>query len=179
PYTTLFRSWGYANRYNTKVATALDQYEIENGYTTARLNFDRENRFYASVGFDGGVWYGQGRYDDNNTWTIKGRLGQHSGKAFEGIYSPTGYWHKKNINYRNTLTPIVMDNIWYPTPIMRLADLYLLYAEARNEVLVTPDNNVWEYVNRVRNRSGLANVQDAWTQFSNRPTKYQNKVGMR
>src|SRR5690606_4514124 len=76
-------TWGYATRYETKVATAMDQYEIENGYTTAKLNFDRENRFYASVGFDGGVWYGQGRYDDNNTWTIKGRLGQHSGKAFE------------------------------------------------------------------------------------------------
>src|SRR5690606_39544924 len=49
-----------------RTATPADEYRIANSYETAAFNFDREPRFYADLGFDGGIWYGQGRFDDDN-----------------------------------------------------------------------------------------------------------------
>jgi hypothetical protein len=63
-------SWDNANMFGLRVATEADRINLINGYSTAQLNFDREDRFYASLGFDGGVWYGQGKYDDLNTWNV-------------------------------------------------------------------------------------------------------------
>src|SRR5690606_29804188 len=51
-------TWDHANRYELKIAEAKDRNYIKEGYTTAKLNFDREPRFYADLGFDGGRWYG-------------------------------------------------------------------------------------------------------------------------
>jgi hypothetical protein len=59
-----------------------------------------------------------------------------------------------------------------------MADLYLLYAEALNEWLETPNEEVYEYVNLVRQRAGLENVQDAWTKYAKNPDKYKSKAGM-
>ena len=39
-----------------RVATADERYNFQEGYTSARINFDRENRFYADIGFDGEKW---------------------------------------------------------------------------------------------------------------------------
>ena len=59
------KTWDYSKRFELKVATEAEKYNLEEGYTTALLHFDREPRFYASLGFDGGIWYGQGRLDDD------------------------------------------------------------------------------------------------------------------
>src|SRR5690606_2450303 len=61
---------------------------------------------------------------------------------------------------------------------MRLADLYLLYAEALNEVS-GPEPEVYEYVNLVRARAGLPTVEDSWTRYSRQPTKFTHQDGMR
>jgi len=60
-----------------------------------------------------------------------------------------------------------------------MADLYLLYAEALNEYLDAPTEEVWEYVNLVRDRAGLESVQDAWTNYAKIDDKYTKKEGMR
>jgi hypothetical protein len=66
----------------------------------------------------------------------------------------------------------------YPFPTMRLADLYLLYAEALNEAN-GPSQDVYKYLNMIRTRAGLPSVQDSWTNFSSNPGAYQNKDGLR
>src|SRR5690606_8306353 len=53
-------SWDYTGRYDIQEATEDDKYYIEPYYTTAKLNFYREPRFYADLGFDGGKWWGNG-----------------------------------------------------------------------------------------------------------------------
>jgi hypothetical protein len=58
------KTWDYENRFALRMAVDADKLYLKNGYTTAYLNFNREPRFYADLGFDGGIWYGQGRYDD-------------------------------------------------------------------------------------------------------------------
>ncbi|SCD19145.1 SusD domain protein [Proteiniphilum saccharofermentans] len=40
-------------------------------------------------------------------------------------------------------------------PLIRLADVMLMYAEAQNEALSSPDQSVYDAVNAVRNRAGM------------------------
>lgn len=52
------KTWNYNGRYDLRTAEDTDRLYIRNGFTTAYLNFDREPRFYADLGFDGGIWQG-------------------------------------------------------------------------------------------------------------------------
>ena len=62
---------------------------------------------------------------------------------------------------------------------MRLSDLYLLYAEALNESQENPANEVYQYIDLVRQRAGLEGVIDSWSKYSNVPNKPLTKNGMR
>lgn len=172
------KTYDYEGRFKLKTATAADKYNIKQGYTTVAMHFNRENRFYASTGFDGGIWYGQGKFDDNDTWHLEGRAGGFTSRQIGNRYTPTGYWPKKLINYQNVVNVSTYSVVGYYFPMMRLADLYLLYAEAANEYM-GPNDESLEYVNRVRARAGLPTVEYAWTNYSNLPTKYQEKDGLR
>jgi hypothetical protein len=66
----------------------------------------------------------------------------------------------------------------YPWPEIRLADLYLLYAEALNEVN-GPGAETYKWIDEVRNRAGLPTVAFSWDNFSNQGTKYTTKTGLR
>jgi len=171
-------TYDYVNRYDLKTAGENDKFNIKKGYTTATLNFNRENRFYATLGFDGGVWYGQGRLDDNNPWHIFGKSGQAAAISVITAYSTTGYWPKKLINYNNVIENNSYSSTWYPWPVFRLADLYLLYAESENEAN-GPSAEVYEFINKVRERAGLEKVEDAWPLYSNVPDKHLNQNGLR
>lgn len=172
-------TWDYEGRYELKAGTAEDKNHIRQGYTTAKMNFDREIRFYASLGFDGGNWFGQGKYNDADQFMVQGKMGQYTGIFIATNYSPTGYWLKKLIHYQNVVRTTSQYSVnWYPVPIMRLSDLYLLYAEALNEYY-GPGDEVYGYLNALREKVGLPTVQDAWTQFSNNPGKFQTKEGLR
>ena len=59
-------TWDYSSRFKLRIPEYEHRYNLKQGYTTVRLHFNRENRYYASLGFDGGIWYGQGRFDDNS-----------------------------------------------------------------------------------------------------------------
>lgn len=172
------KEWDYAGRRELAVGGASDRYNIKEGYTTVKSHFNRENRFYASIGFDGGIWFGQGRYDDNDPFYLMGKAGQAAGVIDRQYHSPTGYWPKKMVHYQNVITASGYTENWYPWPVMRLADLYLLYAEALNEVS-GPSADIYEYVNRVRERGGLPTVEDAWSNYSTKPEKHLSKDGLR
>lgn len=173
-------TWDYAGRFDLQVASEEDRYNLKEGYTTAALNFNREPRFYASLAFDGGIWYGQGRFDDDgDLFFISSKQGQPAAAINLTSYSITGYWPKKLVHYDNV---IGTDNAYtiedYPWPVLRLADLYLLYAETLNEV-GGPVPEVHEYVNKVRARADLPPVEEAWSNYSTSPNKYTTQEGMR
>lgn len=67
----------------------------------------------------------------------------------------------------------------FTIPNIRLADLYLLRAEAENEVKASPDNDVYQWVDSIRLRAGLEGVLDSWNKYSNIPNKPTTKEGMR
>lgn len=172
-------TWDYANRYELRVGTEAERYNIKEEYTTAEYNFDRENRFYGGLGFDGGIWYGQGKYDDNNTYWFEGRVGQYGGKSGISWHSITGYYPKKQNYYTNTA---IDRSNWqttdYPWPMIRLTDLYLMYAEAMNEAY-GPSDEVFNYLNIIRERVNLPTIEYAWSNYSRNPNKYTTKAGLR
>lgn len=147
--------------------------------TTAELNFDREPRFYASLGFDRGVWYGNGK-TDNNPYTLQGLYLQTANMSPGDNVCITGYWPKKLINMESAQ---VGKNTYsakaYAYPILRLADLYLLYAESLNESQTTPSEEVYFYIDKVRERAGLKGVKESWSKYSINPTKPDTQEGMR
>ena len=66
----------------------------------------------------------------------------------------------------------------YSSPFIRLADLYLLYAEASNEAF-GPTEEAYEYLDKVRERAGLKGVVESWSQYSIYPDKPKTKDGLR
>ncbi len=171
--------YDYANRYTLRTAGPAERYFIAQGEQTAVLNFDREYRYYADLAFDRSVWHANGNDDDNDPWVIKNRRGEYSSIFEISQYSVTGYWPKKIVHLENEIRNgswyYITDYAW---PVMRLADLYLYYAEALNEVN-GPSADVYEYINRVRERAGLDGVLESWSAHSRNPDKPKTKAGLR
>ncbi|MDR2038476.1 MAG: RagB/SusD family nutrient uptake outer membrane protein [Bacteroidales bacterium] len=177
------KTWG-GDRYALQVADGDDKLYIKQGATTVKLHFDREPRFYAWIGFDEGIWYGQGKLDDkkpNDLYVAQCKNGQLNGIVDRDFGPVTGYYPKKYVHYESTYATSAFNTRDYPFPIMRLSDLYLLYAEALNEAAdnETNRNDALTYVNMVRDRAGLPSVEDAWDNFSSNPTKYKSQLGLR
>jgi hypothetical protein len=165
-----------------RTATVSERYNIEPGYVTARINFDREPRFYADLGFDGSIWYmkdGNASGSDINTFYVSAKNSQSGGFGNFQYWSETGYFIKKLVSWESTTRGQAAPS-WrqYPWPEVRIADLYLLYAEAENEVTggsVVAITNL----DKVRARAGLRGVVESWTNFSNNPSKYTTQTGLR
>lgn len=173
------QTWMYADRYKLQVSGEAEKHNLITNYTTVKLHFNRENRFYACLGFDGGVWYGQGKYTDTDNWSLSARLGGNAGHISDKANTPTGYYAKKRIHFQNIVpTNTTYSVVWYPSMIMRLADLYLLYAESLNEYS-GPSETVYQYLNLIRERAGVPTVQSSWSTYSTNPEKYLNKDGLR
>jgi hypothetical protein len=176
--------YDYANRYSTSAASGQGYY-ISDGFVTANLNQRREPRFYACLGFDGAIWYGNGRYKDvgqgtstETPWIVRAKAGEMSGKTSSIRYSATGYFLKKYPHFETATSATAITYVRMAFPVMRLADLYLLYAEARNEYL-GPDAEVYHYLDLVRERAGLQGVVESWAQYSRYPDKPLSKEGLR
>lgn len=173
------KTWNYSGRYDLQTAEEDHKYYIKEGYETVSLHFNREARFYANIGFDGGIWYGQGRNDDEDTWHVEAKMGQTASRREMQKYSITGYYTKKLVHWETTIgDEQEFNRVDYPWPVMRLADLYLLYAEALNEAK-GPSQEVYNYLNLVRERAGLKGVEESWSQYSVNSSKYQNQDGLR
>ncbi|PHQ29062.1 RagB/SusD family nutrient uptake outer membrane protein [Leeuwenhoekiella nanhaiensis] len=155
-----------------------ERYNIEEGYRTSRLNFDREPRFYADLGFDGSMWYKRDALGDETKWHIEGKFGDYSGSDHPFFFNETGYYCKKLVNWRMTFSNDGGTFETYAWPEMRLADLYLLYAEALNEVS-GPSQEVYSYLDQIRERAGLDGVVESWAAHSNNPNKPTTQEGLR
>ena len=54
-----------------------------------------------------------------------------------------------------------------------------MYAEALNESQESPTQDVYDYVDLVRERAGLKGVKESWSKYSKSPDKPNTKNGMR
>jgi hypothetical protein len=159
------------------------KYYIKKGSKTINLHFDRESRFYGAITFDEGTFYGNGRINaDNKMWVTELKNGTPGG-GITAIdrYSVTGYLCKKLLHYLTAVpdNSSKVSTYAYAFPIIRLADLYLMYSEALNEWKEAPDAAVYEYIDLVRARSGLKGVVESWNEHSIYPDKPLSRDGMR
>jgi hypothetical protein len=168
-------SFDYDRRYSLTVIGDKDQYHAQAGEVTARLNLDREPRFYASVGFDRGI---------NRTWGEKWKLkmrkgDEHGRRANTNDYVVTGYTLKK-VCHPASEGDEYNKLVVYPWPIIRLAELYLNYAEAYNEYY-GPSQSVYDALDVIRKRSGIPSVEAAWgnPNLAKEPNKHLTQDGLR
>lgn len=181
------KEWSTVNPLTLREGDYENRWYIRQGYTTVAFNFNREPRFYAWLGFDGGQWYGQkSAMNDplpSDLFWIACRVGGNQAKKGYDWGPVTGYFLKKYVHYQNRQTSATgYSYVYYPWPIIRLADLYLLYSEAINEA-EGPNgphsNDLFTYIDLVRERANIPNVKTAWDTFSNAPGKYTTQAGMR
>lgn len=177
------KEYDYANRYKPKLATAADgqQSYIATGQVTATMNFNREPRFYADLGFDRGYFELASTTTDGGASFspyLRHRPGEIGSVQGAGTYVP-----KKIIAFESSGSQGIVGREYtahpYQFPLLRLSDLYLLYSEALNEVKAAPDGQVYLWIDSVRSVAGLDNVVQSWTNASIYPNAPSTKEGMR
>jgi hypothetical protein len=171
-------TWDYANRFKPKATPANSPYLIAD-YQTAGLHFDREPRFYADMAFDGAKWFMKNNTSALAPYAIRSKSLENSGKKNTRLYSITGYYTKKVVNWNLTASAAGVTVESYSWPVVRLADLMLLYAEALNE-----SNNgtkALPILNEIRSRAGLGTIESSWSTFTKPQfkTKYTTVEGLR
>ena len=180
------KEWPYANRY--KMGREVDntyQGVVALNEDVLNLHLRREPRFYAHIAADRCYWQ-RGPVASKNL-EVQAYRGEAFGLHESYLDASTrqnicGYYVKKytrtevqTSNYRSN-SAVLGDCRW---PVIRLAELYLMQAEAWNEYLNKPDDRVYEPLNKVRRRAGIPDVQDAWKKFSTHPQQVENQAGMR
>jgi hypothetical protein len=176
------KDWVDVDIMELRTATNEERLYLRPSGETLQLHFDREPRFYASIIFQNGRYFGNGRITDGTSSTSLWYTGKPSGLI--EMHSSTGYVCKKMVGYQTVAATAESDPVpaRYPFPLIRLADLYLMYAEALNEAGGdTPDAEVYYYVDTVRKRSGLKGVVESWSEhaIASKQNKPQTKNGMR
>ncbi|MDR1666876.1 MAG: RagB/SusD family nutrient uptake outer membrane protein [Bacteroidales bacterium] len=172
-------TYDYENRYQMATVGIDHEHFLTTGVETAKLHFNRETRFYASLSFDGSVLFGNGQLRQDVAGNIQMKKGDAGGMIGAEKYSITGYVPKKLVNIESSVDLSTWTHHRYAFPYIRLADLYLMYAEALNEIKAAPDDEVYYWINEVRTRASLGTVQTSWDTYSTRSTDYLSKEGMR
>lgn len=152
----------------------IDPYAYNAEKETVNLHVYKEPRFYASVGYDRGTYRFNG-----GKMTIKAHKGEPQG--FTGSYdneyqSYNGYFCQKWVNEQSKMTLNSSGNysvstyMSYVFPYMRIAELYLSYAEADFEYDGTLSDYGYECLNKIRSRCGLPTFQDSWSRAGGIPS---------
>ena len=150
--------------------SGIDPYAYNEAAQTANMHLMREPRFYANVGYD------RGTYDiDGTTITIEARGGEKHGSTFNKAHeyqNCTGYFNKKFVDKQNffNTTDKTFKYITLNYPLMRMAELYLSYAEADFEYSGSLGAAAMEYLDKVRSRAGLIGFEEAWNKAGGIPT---------
>ena len=167
--------WTGDGKYKLKEAALDDKLFVKPGRTTIQMHYNREPRFYASLSFDEGAWFGSGWEDMDNLYYTDYKAGGNCRRNGHH-YSATGYDPKKLVYYDCSVDGISVNiSEFYPFPYIRLSDLYLLYAEALNErdEGAPAGGEAIQYLNKVRERAGFPDgVISDWTNNTNRGAAY-------
>ena len=168
-------SYEYQNRYSVSPVTASQNLQAQYGSFTAKLNLDREPRFYSTLGFDRGynrTW--------GNLWQLRMKKGETHGRiANSDDYLISGYALKKLV-HPDSEGDSYSKIVTYAWPIIRLSELYLNYAEAVNEYS-GPSSDAYNALNIVRQRAGIQSVESAWgdSSISINLNKHTTQEGLR
>ncbi len=186
-------TWDYERRYVMgRETNSYYKNVVDMNQNVLILHLNREPRFYADIAAPGTYWqrgtYGS-TYYNLLMETYKGLPVGIKQDAIDPNYPQnlTGYWVKKGTrtevptnNYAVQLTSILGSS--RPLSAIRLADLYLMQAEAWNEY-EGPDgansDKIFGSLNIIRERAGIPSVEDSWTKYSKNPSKITTKEGMR
>lgn len=151
---------------------------MQPGAETINLYLNREPRFYANLAITGGYWRSHGVRI--NTMMYGNKDGGYNSSQHITDFYESGIGIKKFVH------PESKSNAWqrtikYPYPIMRLADLFLMKAEALNEYADAPTQAVYDAINKVRERAGIPKVEEVWADGSivRNANKHKTKEGMR
>lgn len=146
PQSTLYQEEGYGTYkdQNDNFSKKYTNVTVSNRY------LNREPRFYNTVFFNGRQW----PVSCNQVLFYNGG---NSGVQ-EGQATLTGYMLFKRFNRSVSLTNPGVASQFRLSIIFRLADFYLMYAEAANEVNPN-DARVLKYLNLVRERAGLPDIE--------------------
>lgn len=123
---------------------------LYDGVNVFNMWINREPRFYNAVFFAGRKWH----ISNKPIYFHVGSANDRSGAS-----PSNGYLIYKRLNRRVFSGSPGVASVFRPSIIFRLAEFYLLYAEALNEV--EPGNSdVLKYVNLVRERAGIPNLEN-------------------
>lgn len=178
------KTYDYFNRFD--IVTMPVNYDgnnysdVSNG-TSIKMHLNREPRFYADIAFHNG-FFEITQYngvitneDDPSKRVIINKLRNNDPHGKQGqdlYYSVTGYQNKKLVHPAYE-TGVVN----YPLPLFRMAEMYLNYAEALVELDDLATAKI--YLNKVRSRAGIPDVDDAWDNYSSEPGYQNTKEGLR
>jgi len=151
---------------NFGMANGLPITDPASGYDPLDPWTNREPRFYKNIAIDGEKWWGTAGAD------MYAQL--YNGGRHRSVINPpsvTGYYQKKFNALSPTYTLSLAGGVMAFVPYLRLADIYLMYAEA---VIFspggTPQSTASNYtmsavqaMNTVRTRAQLANLTAAYT----------------
>ena len=154
----------------------VDAYELKVSNSEAypiddpRSNYDPENpyvnrdpRLAASIYYPGGKTLAGNDYNSQPGSTGGDKMDQHNG-------SPTGYGWKKYVD------PSLM-GVWdtgHDFPLIRLAEVYLDAAEARNELAASPSSD-----SKIRNYAGMTRWRVGMPDFPSNLTKDEMRERIR
>lgn len=168
----------YENRpYDSSCVTDADKqlsknYILKGGTYKAYEN--REPRFYASIGFSGAHWTMESTSsEDMKNKIVKYYNGAAQGKNATqtmGVYNLTGYSCRKYVHPRDARSGSNPRMITKTFPIIRYAEVLMIYAEALNNLTKTHTLNGKSYsrdqvamaaaFNQIRYRAGLPGATD-------------------
>lgn len=183
------KTWNYTGRYRMSQETSAAYKDVVPlNEDVLSLHLRREPRFYANIAADRCYWR-RGPAPTMEEYKMEAYRGEKHGLWEQRLISTVpqnicGYWIKK-------FTCSDVETTWYfqniasmgesSFPIIRLAELYLIQAEAWNEYEgpLVDRAHVYEPLNMIRERAGIPDVETSWNSYSNSPDKVKTKEGMR
>jgi len=137
-----------------EMKTGLPITDPASGYDPANPYLNRDPRLALSIFYNGSVF----KSVAVNT-TVGGKDG--SDKSINA--TKTGYYMSKFLSGSATWNQVTNTTVRRPWVIFRYAEILLNYAEAQNEA-IGPDASVYDAINQVRKRAGIANLPAGLTQ---------------
>ncbi len=127
--------------------------------TSVRKLFEnRDSRMNMSVVVPWSVFNGKGGID----FLYKFPVDKTDPTAYVPVWVNGSYAWRKFVETGSTYT--LQNNMPINIPLIRLADVILMYAEARNEALAAPDSDVYDAIDAVRERAGMPGIPDGLNQ---------------
>ncbi|WP_207534613.1 RagB/SusD family nutrient uptake outer membrane protein [Desertivirga arenae] len=172
------KTYDYRGRFTILNVPEEEKNYLREGYETVKLHTGREPRFYADLSFDGSNYFGNGITNPGSMAFVQARGSASLAGPKDNIrVNVTGYWPTKLVHYQSAFGTEV-SQVPFRLPLIRLAGLYLLYAETINEVN-GPTADAYKYIDKVRQRAALKGVEESWSLYSNNPGKATTKDGLR